>query len=372
MVTKCNPEQREELLAAAKATTEKYGKLHDCHFKLMDVVTGAQEVSKDRQDMTQALGNVIYGNGGVFSGVSLACFHELYRRMYKFGSENVKVVIKGANAIAFQCKDVPFSDLDIIVYINPSMSAEDFQAVYKEVSVICGQVISKHKQMLDRTFFRPREGMDTFFNEVGQEAFKTSHILEMNKAGMTSCFVSSEIRNASSANSIYITKSLACEDKVVRIDMPHYEKAERLPLDHTPVFCSINDTIRKKDTETGRITDLTLFRIKWGSIIEVDTTDDSLSESSESGGTTASRIAADFVDITVLNQDDSELKDFFKRGGFRPRSPLTAFVNWGYWKLTCSSISECIVDLQKGIDLFDCPETKKDKKRAMILFLTRC
>jgi len=366
MVGKCNPEQRVELLAAAKSCTEKSGKVHDCYFKVMDLMGGAMEISKERQDMTNVLGNMVYGNNGEFSAVSLSCFNELYRRLAWYGQETVKVVIKGNNAIAFQMPGIPFSDLDIVVYINPTLAKDVFDKVYADVSVVCGQVISKHKQMIDRTFFRTRDGADTLFDASYKEAFVKTHVTEFDKVGATSCFISDDIRNASSSNSIYITASEVTPEKVVRIDMPHYDRAERVPLDFTPVFCSINDTIYKK-SETDRVSHLALYRIKWGSLYEV-TSSDSASESG--GSTTASRMAADFIDISLLGQDDTELLDFASRGGFVRNSPLTTFRFWNGWRITCASINECVMDLMKGIELFDCPPTKKEKKAAMIKYIS--
>lgn len=363
MVEKCTPEQRIELVAAAKVATDS-ASLHGCYFKLLDNLGDASIVEPNamKQDMTNVVGKIVYTER--FASLGLACFNNLYRKLSWYGPEYVRVVLKGSTAIALQRDDFDFGDVDIGIYINPSLPKAHFDKIFTEVSIVCGQVIAKHKQMLDRTFFRPREGHDVLLGEEDKYIFKDLHIKAMEKIGVSSCF---SARNESSSNSIYITRSDALDDKVVRINMPHYERAEKIPLEYTPIFCSINDTIKQKKKD-GRVTDFSLFRIKWGNCkcISSDTASES---SSTSGGEKHTRMASDFIDITVLKQEDSSLIDFLERDGFSARSPLTCLINkWG-WRVTCSSITECIHDIHKSLLVYDMSEEKKERKQAMLKIL---
>lgn len=349
-MVKCTPEQRAELVSLAKNSDEMHGTLHDCRYKVMEQQNGVVEVDILRQNLTNITGEMIYANKGQFAALSLACYNELYKKLSWYGPEIVKVFIKGGNAIALQCPLFDFSDLDIGIYINPSLNKNDFDEIYNDIAVICGQIISKHKQNIDRLFFRQRENAFVLLSDKDTDAFKECHKNRLNTEGYTSSFTE---RNAASSNSIFITGSDHYDDKVVRIDMPHYENAERIPLEYTPIHCSINDTIFNM-YEDGRISSFDLFRIKWGNVIENDENE------------YKKRIFADFIDISLLRQDDSELQDFFERGGFYQKSRLTSFVIWNGWKLTCASLEECIVNLHKSIYLFDCPEAKKHKKMETI------
>lgn len=358
MVEKCTPEQRIELIATAKAATEN-GNLHGCYYKLLAGESSVVEPNPLKQDMAGALGKIVYN--ARFSSLSLACFNNLYHKLSWYGPGYVRVILKGSTAISLQKDDCDFDfgDMDIGVYINPHLDKASFDKIYTDVSIVCGQVIAKHKQMLDRTFFRPREGHDVLLSEEDKYLFRDMHIKAMESIGVASCF---SYRNESSSNSIYLTRSEAEENKVVRINMPHFENAEKIPLEYTPIMCSINDTIRNV-TDNGRVTAFSLFRIKWGNCVSVAGSD---SGSGETGSDKFSKLSSDFIDITLLKQDDSNLMDFWQRGGFVARSPLTCLVSkWG-WRMTCSSLNECIHDLHKSLLVYDMSAEKKDKKHEML------
>ncbi|NBU80011.1 MAG: hypothetical protein EBS50_13240, partial [Sphingomonadaceae bacterium] len=325
---------------------------------LNDHVTIADSL---KQDSASILGSLILDRAnGRFASLGLACFHNLYRKLSWYGPEYVRVVLKGNTAISLQRTNFAFSDIDIGVYINPKMDKTSFDKIYNDVKIVCGQVIAKHKQMIDRTFFRPREGGETLLNEENNQIFQDMHIKAMSEIGVTSCFLE---RNKSSNNSIYITKS-DIPDKVVRINMPHYEHAEKIPLDFSPISCSINDTIR--NVSDDKITDFSLFRIKWGNIVHDDESDESSESSHASASSKSKRLVNDFIDITVMKQDDSGLLDFWSRNGFCARSPLTCLVaKWG-WKVTCTSMNECIHDLHKSLLFYDMPIEKKERKQEIL------
>lgn len=367
MVGKCTPEELDELVDTATRSVEEKGKIHECYYKLLDKIEGASEVSETRQNITDALGKLIYSENGKYCKMSLQVFQELYKKLSWYGPKCVKLFIKGKNAIALQLDGFDFSDLDIGIYINPDMSKENFDKIYSEVNVVCGQVIAKHKQNLDRTFFRTREGVPGLFDNDLKIEFEEKHIEAFKFVDVTSCFVSSDIRNFASASSIMLTDSVEYKDRVVRIELPHFKNAERIPLDRTPIFCSVNDTICKV-FDDGRKCNINLYRIKLGAIVESESSGDSddCTEDEDTPSIVASKTSADFVDITIPKQDDSELLDFAKNFGFERNSPLTSFVLWNGWKVTCSSIVECVRDLEKGVSLFDCPQSKKDKKVLLI------
>ena len=345
MVEKCTPEQRIELIATAKAATEN-GNLHGCYYKLLDGESSVVEPNPLKQDMANALGKIVYNSR--FSSLSLACFNNLYHKLSWYGPEYVRVILKGSTAISLQKENFDYGDMDIGIYINPHLDKERYDKIFADVSIVCGQVIAKHKQMLDRTFFRPREGHDVLLSEDDKYLFRDMHIKAMENIAVVSCFSQ---RNESSSNSIYLTKSEAMDDKVVRINMPHYENAEKIPLEYTPIMCSINDTIQNIG-DNGRITEFSLFRIKWANCVE---SDDKFS-----------KLSSDFIDITLLKQNDTNLLDFWKRGGFAARSPLTCLVSkWG-WKMTCSSLSECIHDLHKSLLVYNMTADKKERKNEIL------
>jgi len=391
MVQKCTPAERVELVDTAKASLDPSGNVNGCHFKKM-AREFVPDVSNDIQksDMTGALAYVLYKDER-YSGLTVGFYDRLFKSLgflnKKYGSLPTRgdfvtrVFIKGANAIALQQPGFEFSDMDIGVYINPTMSEKDFETVHAEVRIIVGRLLAAHKRAIDATFFLRKKDAQTndkrfdyaILNESITEDFKIDHVDAMFKVGATSCLFADEIRNACSRNSIYITPTKD-ETELVRIDIPHMLGAETIPLNRTPVPLSVNDSIKYSYEFQGesRNVNFDLYRLKWCSVYDNEVSSYDLPDGpSSDSSSSVTKMAADFIDITIPKWGDFELVDFEERWGFVRNSPLTAVVHKFGFMVTVSSKAECIYDLQKGISVYtNVPEAKIAKKMRVLQILT--
>jgi hypothetical protein len=272
MTIRMNPTQRAELHETAKSAVES-GKHEGFSYKVMPKVNDALEISDARQAATTKLASVIFPD---FAELVISFYHELVYRLNHM--VDCRVLIKGSNALAIlfmndieNYKHFQFSDTDIVVYCSPEN--KDL------VCTVIGQIIAKHKQQMDQTFFKQNE------SEFGKQ-FARKHI---ELFGDSSPFSSIEQRNVSSSYSYYITKSTADPEKIVKIIEPHFTRAERIPLNKTPIFCSVNDTLDGVD----------LYRLRWG-----------IKENEK-------MIHADFIDVIVdYTSAIPQLQTIFRFGTF--------------------------------------------------------
>lgn len=340
------PEERKEIHEQA-LNSEENGSLHEISWKIFPKVTKPMEIQDDQLVATNALAKLIYTNQS-YASIGLDLYKALLQkiRMY-YGADEVAVLVKGSSALAFyfmgmdDMKDVfPFSDLDISIYINP-VNPERFVRIRHHISMIVGQTFAKHKQCLDRTFFRTTGNVQGAL-DIDVQEFMDDHIEAFDDHGMTSPFVNSQVRNKSSNHSFSILQSNKCPDSVVRIDEPHFSYAEKIPLYKTPIFCSINNTINT-DID-GRKNHFDLYRMKWGAL-----------------GTRNGPIGIDFIDCVIPDIDDSDLKDFISKGGFEYSKFTTCIMRYGY-AVHVPKLEHCYNDLWNTLNLYDCPDCKKKSR----------
>jgi hypothetical protein len=265
MTIRMTPTQRAELHKVAKNAPES-GKFNGFSFKLLPKLDGAHELDEERIAATKGLASVIFPE---FPEITFTLYQQL---LVKLGHiYGCRVVVKGSSALALYFMGTamqerfPFSDVDIVIYADKKHKSQ--------IKMIVGQTIAKHKQTIDRMFFTGG-GYDT---DLFRERFAQKHIEHY---GHLSPLASIDARNDSSSYSYYITNATD-PTKVVKIIEPHFDFAEKIPLDKTPLFCSVNDTLG----------DIDLYRMKWGM-------------RSESG----KFVQADFIDIIVDCSDCPVIK----------------------------------------------------------------
>jgi hypothetical protein len=340
------PDQRLEQHNEA-LNSKTSGAMFGLQWKIYPKITKPMEIDDDKSAAASAMASIVYSKPA-YAPLSLGIYDELVNKIRFYYSESmVSVIVKGGNALAFYFMGMddmnetfPFSDLDIVVYVNPDIG-NMFKQVHRHVSVIAGQVFGKHKQAIDRAFFRTN-GTSTAFPTIDKDEFIAAHINAFESRDLISPFVSDEIRNASSFHSFSILPSLGNDDSVVKISEGHFDFAEKIPLYKTPIACSINKTI---DNVCGdRKIKFDLVRMKWGAI-----------------GSRNGSIALDFVDCIIPRMGDSDLEEFAKRGGFGTSSNIKPIVtiNRLNYSITIPSLLECYNDLWKLINVFEAPESKR-------------
>ena len=356
------------------------------------------------------------------ASLCLAFYNELWKKLCHFGDDKVLVRIKGGNAAAIQvgmaigperasAAGFNFSDLDIDVMINPLLPSAKFEEIKGIVHMVLRQALSTHKKHLDHSFsFRKRDGYtESFFrSDTTKEQFKQSLTSNIEKLEHAKCCMSDDATRNKSSNISYLITSSNHDSVVeentkrrVKIEQPHLYKAQNIPLGFTPFYVSVNDTVRGT-RKNGDKVDFTLFRMKMSHIIDLQdqvkaqirvlpqasstcssprgTADEDLNSVFSDTETEKEKkvklvtlkintepydkVSADFIDVWVGNQNDHELNEFAKRGGFDGYCTTTVYPSketFGYC-LILPTLHECQLDYYKLLYVFDCPESKREKR----------
>jgi hypothetical protein len=223
--------------------------------------------------------------------------------------------------------------------------------------------------MLDHMFFINKPINDAVLSPELIDSFKKDFNIAMQNAASTvqgvfmSPFESDEVRNSVSKNSCVLVNSNSHDNSIVRVEVPHYEKCERIPLRRSPIFASHNSTIlfdrTKLSGEDGNNQyiehekiegQFDLYRLRFNCMFITTTEEDEIKED---------KITADFIDISIAHQNDFELIEFWNNA----RSVNILEKNTGIW-VVVPDITTCINDLYKMLNLYECPENKREKREA--------
>lgn len=363
------PEDRNAFIR--QAVTSEFGKgvKGPYHFNSFPKVIKAVDVDDPKKTkVTDTLAKIIYETNPAYRQISLQFYTTL---MYKLATNqrvgmhmgsDVIVLMKGSNAYAYITgdmyrEDFPFSDMDLVVCINPYIEDDMFQELHKAVKVVVLQTISQYKRLIDHTFFVNKSVLgERLLDEQLTEAFKDDFAaairgLSTDTLEFQSPFESEEIRNACSRHSFILTNSQAKENTVVKVEVPHFDRCERIPLRRTPCFSSYNETIDfKRDEQQELQGHFDLYRLRLNVLCK---------ERDETGTIVREdRVTADFIDVSIASKNDSELIDFWNNG--RCLSIYDRFAN--VW-IAVPDLKSCINDLYKMLHVYECPENKKQKRQ---------
>ena len=345
-------EDRNKFIRRAVNSEEQHGKQGVYHYNLYPKNQG-HDTNEDprRSTVTQLLAKTIYEYNPAFRKISIAFYEILCAKIkqhpylsYHLGNDLI-VMMKGGNAYAYVTREeypeeFSFSDMDIVVYINPYLNDYTFSEIERNVRIVVLQTLSQYKRMLDQVLFLNNLNYDdAILDTTTIHDFKEALNTKCEEAGFKSPFSSTEARNHCSRNSFMIANSLRDKNKVAMIELPHFERCERIPLRKTPLFCSYNQTIDFDRAENCK-GQFDLYRIRMNI----------LSEENE-------KIPADMIDVSIAAKSDAELMDFWTHG-------LCLCVrekHVGTW-LIVPDIYTCIGDLHKMLFVYECPESKREKR----------
>ena len=370
---------RNEFITKARNSSEERGSQGYYWYNVMPKNNKPDEEDEKKSLVTRALMNTIFANPE-YRMFALKIYDILVNKLNnnpytrQHYHTNIVVQLKGGVAYTYlleRADDIfPYSDLDIVIYINPTLSPQTFKTLKDTVSIIVLQTISQYKRAIDYMFFsnkermtqeqRNRQSAEQFMSDELIERFKEHYNKALEnisgeKGDFVSPFSCNEIRNAASKHSYLITNSVAKDDSVVRVEVPHFESCERIPLRKTPMFCSYNESIRFNrlaDPEAGElIGSFDLFRIRFNNIVI-------FKDEEEEGKMYRQNVTADFVDISIPNQDDAELVDFWNNG----RTMMVKDETANIWLVIPDFVCG-ISDLYKMLNLYVCPEAKREKRQ---------
>lgn len=362
------PEDRNAFIESAVNSSESRGQKGPYHYSVLPKVSGTEQEDVRRSLVTEALAKTIYKTNPAYRQISLDFYKILYSKLSMnpytspYIGNDIVVLMKGGNAYAYVTQeefpdDFPFSDLDIVVCINPYIEDTMFKKLESAVRVTVLQTISQYKRMLDHMLFlnKPIEG--TSLDKQVLDSFKSELDAMMKNISLptgeiVSPFRSDAVRNYCSRNSFLIANSTK-ENSVVRVDVPHFDRCERIPLRKTPMFCSYNKTIdfvRDNNTAQGHFD---LYRIRMNTMY--------VEKNEEGNIIKEERVPADFIDVSIASKNDAELIDFWNKGRCLSIYDRHASV----WLIT-PDIQSCISDLYKMLNVYECPEGKKQKRQQKL------
>ena len=371
------PAQRDAWIRTAVTSTETYGRTAPYAFKVLPKLNGSDMEDTKKSLATETFARVIFSDPR-FKVLSLRFYEMLVFKLRtstfvcQHFQTNFFVILKGSTAYRMlvgdaYAADFPYSDLDIVIYINPYLEDGLFNALRTSINTILCQVISKYKRILDHMLFLNRPCPEAIMDEGTIADFKAAMVsafdaLEQPDGYFMTPFENDATRNMCSMNSFLIAPSEAQENNVVRIEIPHFDRCERIPLRRTPINASHNQSIEfnRDVTQQNEIKGkFELFRLKFGCMFvnDVGSSSDSSDCIVEDKGC-RNRIAMDFIDVMVADKTDAELIDFWNHG----RCMMLIDPHNGSGSLV-PDLPSCLNDLHKMLHIYDCPEHKRAKRQ---------
>lgn len=363
------PEQRDELVHKAVTSKDPRGAFGIYNYRVIPLIHG--QISDEdtlRETATHALASLTMSprfRKIVLSFVAVLenfIFRDDFIKEYA-NKGDVKMILKGGTAYRLSVEpksheDLPFSDLDIAVNINPNLAQSTFNRIRDEVRRVVFRAMSHHKKLIDTRAILPPDEMEEYCSE---------HVKVMKDVGLMSPYSNTNIRNECSRHSFMLLESKVYEDKVVKVEVPHFTHCHTIPLRKSPVFCSFNSTIMFGDRS------FELIRMRQN-VLREETREDGvrLNINADEDCVHISltprhrrhtfRVTADFIDVSIPDQHDPELLDFWARGNAVERrvDMYTGIV------MPVPPISSCIHDIEMMLTVYDCPESKKEKRRRKL------
>lgn len=372
------PEHRDELINQAINSKEDHGSIGRYHWNVMPKQPIVDGDDPKRNAMTGLISRLLRQprfKPLVLTYYAMLCNKLAQHPMLSFHyHRDLIVTLKGGNAHYYLVRDMPnvdnnlfqFTDTDICVWIRPNLPVALFESIRFQVELVVSQTMSQYKRALDQVLFftKPVEGSMFDLNMVA--AFKKAMneeihaVNEVDKVAFFSPFEDDDeeknIRNLCSKNSCMYADSKVQENCIVRIELPHKDRCERIPWAKSPLPMSINTLNFKRDKEGQLIGNFSLYRLKFHMLA---------AQLDEEGGLEQKeKVAADFLDVVILRQDDAELDHFWANG----RTVCVFDPDVNIW-LCVPDLVTTIDELRRILDVYENIPSKREKRQAKLDFL---
>lgn len=368
------PEKRDAWINAALTSDQMRGCSAPYNFKVYPKLSGAEVEDPKKTAMADAMARTLFAKDPSYRRIALQFYDNLLAKIRtstfvnRYFMSDFFIVLKGGSAYRFLlgdafAADFPFSDIDLIIYINPALDAQLFARLRASLNDILLQVMSQYKRTLDHMFFLNKPTPEWFLDADTIARFKADiqqefASIEGFDGKFLSPFEGDEIRNACSKYSFVLHNSKSKENSVTRVEVPHFEKCERIPLRKTPLMASHNTSIsfnRDATAQQDMVGEFDLYRLKFTGLFV--SYDDGSDEEAAPPSITENKISFDFIDVTIPHQGDTELWDFWQHGRcINVHEQVT-----NIW-LVLPDIYTCISDLYKMLNVYECPEHKREKR----------
>lgn len=371
------PADREDFIQRALECNDNKGQNGPYHFKVYPKIGGTDVEDPKKSAMTKAIARTIFEKNPKYRLFSLKFYDMLVEKLRtstfvdRHFMKNFIVLLKGSTAYRLIIGDAykddfHFSDLDLVIYINPYVSADLFANLRASINGILLQVLSQYKRMLDHMLFLNKPSPEWFLDADTVSAFKNDMIKEFeNIEGFDGKFLTpfenDEIRNSCSKYSFVLLDSLVHEHSVVRIEVPHYNRCERIPLRKTPLLSSHNSSISFCRAAVGDAKlkgEFDLYRLKITGLY--------VSFNAEFNDMYEEKISAEFIDVSIPSMQDTELLDFWNHG----KCMNIYDKDLNIW-VVVPDLETCVRDLYKMLYVYECPENKKEKRMRMYNIMSK-
>ena len=378
------PSMRQGFIKRAMHSDVERGSHGSYWYNVLPKITKPDEESPKKAVATRTLMNTIFGipDYRIFAlKIYDILVNKLLQNPFTRGhfNKNIVVQMKGGTSYTYAmgANDMfPYSDLDIVVCINPFLSPEFFHNLKETVGTLVLQSMSQYKRSMDFMFFNGKERLspemlkdmkakEQFVPDELIHAFMADYrvaltSIEDDEGVFVSPFENVEFRNIASRFSCVIldAESDTFPDSVVRVEVPHYDGCERIPLRKTPLFCSHNKTIRfnraANPDDKPIVGAFDLFRLRFNNLFIPDPV---VNEDGTKGRFRKENVTADFIDISLPDRDDAELIDFWCHG----RTCMVKDDATNIW-IVIPDLKTMVSDLYKMLFVYECPDSKKDKR----------
>lgn len=383
------PQERNEWIAYACSTDKERDVRRGHSFSIMKGNVTQEEPR--RSYATNCLAKAMHGYNPIMKRLAL-CFYKLL--MSKVNNNSFLatmqrkrffvIVVKGSNAYKLLLRslahDIEHSDLDITVFINPSLDDELYTRIKTSLVIAITQAMSVYKRDLDATLFAGTE--NNILRQDLCQAFKQAYMsllkeytgdssVNGTEERLISPFEDNEARNICSKRSFMITNDEVC-DKVVRIEIPHFDMCEFIPLKKSPLVVSYNKTIAfDRDIEGKYKGRFELIRMRLNNLCVVDAVEHSANEDDTSDIVSIASsfsktfiVPADFIDVSIPLKGDAVLEDFWANGGFkRCYEVYDRFVGCN---VMVPNLNQCIHDLSNMLNLYNNGQVKTEKRQQRL------
>ena len=371
-------------------------------YKVLPRQTQPQEQTSEKDFVTSALAKSIHDTP-TLRKIALQLYENLQYKVSNhpatcgYAARHIRVIVKGGTAYSLLAANAfPPSDLDIVILIDPILSSAVFNVLKSSVTTVALQTVSQFKRTLDHMFFPTSSTFhcnDKFLTTPDIELFKNklTHALgERIEQQSTDMYVSPLVgkfeRNTASRNSFLLTDSIMEKQAVVLVEVPHYERCQNIPLRKTPFFVSHNRSLcfHRRVSEGTRdieckndemMAKFDLIRLKMN-ILRCD------ANTGRPNHGRNSTIPAGMVDISIPDQTDHELTSFWTTERAFPGSQTVVLPvcvrkdenenkdvkdakgisTNEYITVTIPTIDVLIDDLDKMLNVYDCPAFKQERR----------
>lgn len=367
------PQERNEWVQYAKTTElQKDNRRGYTFYKMKKNINASDNEDIKRTFVTSCLSKAIYNSTNPYTKRLAYCFYKLLMQkvcnnsfLYSMYKKNLFIIIvKGSNAYKLLLKnlatDIEYSDLDIVVFINPNIEDTLYSSIHSSLIILISQALSKYKKDLDALLFNNVSNVDaiTILNKDTIEQFKTDYKALLSEYNLDngifiSPFENEQLRNECSRRSFIIEETDA-DETVVKIEIPHMNMCECIPLKKSPLVLSYNNTISfNRDLDGLHKGSFELLRLRLNNLYCTN------------GVTSDFKVVpSDFIDVSIPAKDDAVSIDFWNTNAFRRCYEVyDKFVDT---YIMIPNLNQCIQDLSNILYVYNNGQVKIEKRQKRL------